>query len=201
MRLTTRILATSLLLTSGCHAFTASENAFDAGGIHFVFDGAYSGTFDAGGIRPIRDGAFVSFAGADIQDVTDRRPGYVFTYPDMRLHSFSPRTDTRGHQVWFTILGAERGTFTRTCGISSGGGTPPPCASIYFTFDDEPRAVLSGGSAPVFTLDSGTVTITALTRDRVRGTFSGKLRDYSATVPVILSITGGRFDLPVRRIP
>jgi|GEM_PF-2142515 hypothetical protein len=201
MRLTTRIFATSLLLTSGCNVFTASDNALDAGRVQFVFDGAYSGTFDAGGIRPITDGAFVPFAGADIKESSISRPNYSLTYPEMSLRSFSPQTDTRGHQVWFTILGAERGTFTRTCGFSSGGGTLPPCASIYFAPDDEPRTTLSGGSGPVFTLDSGTVTITALTRDRVRGTFSGKLRNYSETVPVIVSITDGRFDVPVRHIP
>jgi hypothetical protein len=201
MRLTTRIFATSLLLTSGCNVFTASDNALDAGRVQFVFDGAYSGTFDAGGIRPITDGAFVPFAGADIKESSITRPNYSRTYSEMRLHSFSPRTATRGHQVWFTILGAERGTFTQTCTITSPGGTHPPCAMIYFAFEDEPRAAVGGGSTPFFTLDSGTVTITALTRDRVRGTFSGRLQQYSETGSVILSITGGRFDVPVRRIP
>jgi hypothetical protein len=191
------LLAASIAMLSGCERSSVEpQEVFDpVGSVSFSYRGARTGTFVASGEMQIQSASLPQFA-----------TGATAFKQDGLLNVFAFHGPTPNRGDFFALLLGE---------VSAPGSfpfDPVACAQQVFTqcrlgffvpdldrqeFDDQ--FDLSALSETAYVLVLGNIRITAHTPMRVRGTFQGiAFRGNEQTIQNLITVTSGKFDLPVR---
>lgn len=169
-----------LLLAAGLWTFTGCSDSgptFFGGSLSFSYSGVVNGTFDAEGSALDADDPTKSWA-LGVRDDAQQAVGIVASMPQPgNLHDF----------VALTIPRVTSGSATVDVNC-----TASVCASALFGF----RTDESNESQFLCGLESGTLTITAISASRATGTFSGSGTCLdNAQNETSFSVTAGTFDV------
>lgn len=161
------------------------DNGVGSGSVSFTYSGARSGSYSAKGeFEKVGTSSFVkkSFAtGVSLRDANGDVIGIL---------GYVPVTATTGHQAVLVLPPV------------SGGETleiDPTCEGVTFcplgliTFDINPDEQFDDSEGYLFT--GGTVHVTSVANNRLKGTFSGTAVDITGTQT--LTVTNGSFDVPL----
>jgi hypothetical protein len=174
-------VAASLLAVSACDDDSTGSSLVAEGSVTFTYAGAEAGAYNATGRfdrnRPER-GSF-AVGGLAIQQGGEAAVVVYAQYarPDQLFDQFILSTEI-----------AEVGTYT-----CETGDLTCPFGGFFFVGAD-----VDGETESFYTSVGGTLTITSVNEDRVRGTFSLQLEalDLSDDPPSV-QVTGGTFDVPI----
>jgi hypothetical protein len=177
-------LAAATLALVGCKDSTGNDTPIAAGSLSFTYTGARSGSYStSGAVLAQNGGGFVKqqFATA----VRFTQPGQN----SVGVIGYVPVTPSTGNEVIFAFPSSGIGqtvAFTDNCNTTG-------CALGLIVFDTNPD-LQEDNSVPFF-LTSGTLQVSAVTNDRITGTFSGTAEDVAGVQTI--TVTNGSFDLPL----
>ena len=177
-------LAAATVALAGCKDSTAPSAPITAGSLAFTYTGARSGTFSTSGA--VVAGASGGFAKQQFATAVK------FTNPgqsSIGIIGYLPVTAATGNEVILAFPASGIGqtlTLTDTCATAG-------CAIGLILFDTNPD--LNEDSSVTFFLTSGTLQVSAVTNERITGTFSGTAEDEAGVQT--LTVTDGTFDLPL----
>ena len=168
----------------GCKDSTGNNTPIASGSIAFSYTGARTGTFStSGAVLAQNGGGFVKQQFATAVKFTD--PGQS----SIGIIGYLPVTAATGNEVIFAFPSSGVGqtlALTETCATAG-------CAIGLIVFDTNPD-LQEDNSVPFF-LNSGTLQVSAVSNDRITGTFSGTAADIDGETTI--TVTNGSFDLPL----
>jgi hypothetical protein len=185
----------ALLPACGSSPSEPGETFDPVGTVTFTFQGARTGTFAATGEMQVAGGGLP-------QPVT----GATAFQGDNLLNVFGYRARTASRGDFFSLqLGevAVAGTYALDP-LACQQQTMARCRIGFFVPDLDPSELqgsfdLAALSERTYVLVLGSVTVTARTPMRVRGTFQGvAFRANEQAIQNMLTVNGGTFDLPIR---
>jgi hypothetical protein len=192
MRTRPRILVLSLACLAGLAACKDSTGSTgdESGSLSFTYAGSAAGSFSANGVFPRSSGVpTVQFAAA-IRDTANGEPY-------MALVGFQPTTNGRGHLVEFDFANStapQTLTLDESC-YAQDTLTGCAVALVGLNYDLSTGSSVAGEESYFF--DSGTFTVSSVSADHVRGTFTGHATDVDTGHTI--DVTGGQFDVPFVR--
>jgi hypothetical protein len=195
MRRAALILFTALPLTS-CDRGSTDPEPFDPiGSLSFTYRGSITGTFSATGALEIpADSSLPSVTGAG-------------AYPQQdQLALVASYADAPPHADLFTLLLGDvwRGGSFQIDPSPCAGGSPAECRVGFFLPEVHPSEWTATPDLQTirnqgYLMITGHVTITSISRTRVKGSFRGTaLRGSELNLQNTIAISNGLFDLPLR---
>lgn len=171
------------LALSACESATSSDEA-PQGTLSFSFSGDTTGSYDATGRFNRRRPDLGTFAVGATGQVTGGEALAVFAHA-ARAGTGLARAD----EFLLSVENPEVGTVT--CETTD---ADCPIGAIFFI-----GAVAGGDADDIYTSVDGTVTITSLTEDRARGTFTFGMEAFGSgeEEPTVLQVASGSFDVPI----
>lgn len=194
MSMRRRCLALGLVMMAGCDSPSAAERFDPVGTLSFSYQGAISGSFQATGEMEISDGTIPApVTGATAYREDER----------ISLLAYQARGSTRGDAFGLLLGQAEPGTLAlNALGCQQQGAAD--CRVGVFIPDVDAAELPattdpSGLAEKTYVLALGSVNVTARSRHRIKGTFTGvALLASDPTPQTAVNVTGGTFDLPIR---
>jgi hypothetical protein len=177
-------MAVAVLASCGSDSPTGPDLDPDEGLLTFDYSGAVQGEFSA------RGGASLTLPHTKAYAEALREVGYS------GIQAGYPRTNGRLDAV--TLVG-NFDFSERTVPACVAGTQVPLCMTIRVFLDTDGFSDRQPGERFFTVATSGTIRIDRVTDTRVRGTFSGTLRDPLTNETI--QVTNGRFDLPLRDLP
>lgn len=191
MRKLLSLLVALTLPLAGCGDDGNPAGPGAEGSLSFTYSGDISGTFAVSGGKG-REGERYprnEFAAAS----RSRSGGFV------RIDGVRPTQHPKLDFVGMSLLGVTGPKTITVCAIAA---VAPDCADVQFTLGEN---VTSSGLDPdhVYVFTSGSVTVSEITAERVRGTFQGTGASIEPMGQVnfarTIAVTNGQFDVPVVR--
>ncbi|CAN5652555.1 hypothetical protein BH23GEM1_BH23GEM1_04320 [soil metagenome] len=189
------------VVAAGCGGDGPTEPAALSGSISFTYSGSETGSFQATGrLDPFRSGPYRDGAAA----IRDRYAGVE----TMIVLGIQMRSSVRADLLFLSFPAV---TTPQTLPLSdfecpSGGG---PCTLTLYGNSFGINVPVASGP-PVFFFDAendyhftgGTVTVASVTGARITGSFQGtaETQPFSGP-PRVITVTNGRFDVPIVRYP
>jgi hypothetical protein len=182
-----------LAMMAGCDSPSAAERFNPVGTLSFSYQGAVSGSFQATGEMEISDGTIPT----PVTGATAYRED-----EGISLLAYQARGSSRGDAFALLLGKAEVGTLALN-GLACQQQGAADCRVGVFLPDvdvaDLPAATdPSGLTEKTYVLALGSVNVTARSRLRIKGTFTGIALLASDPTPRTAINVSGTFDLPIR---
>jgi hypothetical protein len=175
-------LAAASLALAACGDGTGSS--VEPGSLSFTYTGARSGLYSATGtIRRTSDTTFAK------QPFAVGAKGTIQGTSFVSVLSYRPVTTETGDMVLFDLANV---TGPTTLSLSSACDADD-CPFAAIVFDTDPNA--SEDESDFYVFDSGTLNITSVSGNHLRGTFSGTATEFFGDA--IITVTNGTFDVPL----
>ncbi|HSU12882.1 hypothetical protein [Longimicrobium sp.] len=175
------LLAATISLAA-CGDSTGSS--VDPGSLSFTYTGARSGSYSAtGAIVRTSDTTFAK------QPFAVGAKGTLQGQTFVSILSYRPVTSSTGDMVLFDLANVTGPTVLSL----DAGCVADDCPFAGIAFDTDPDA--SEDESDFYLFDSGTLSVTAVSGGRIRGTFSGTATEFFGDATI--TVTNGAFDVPL----
>jgi len=175
-------LAAASLALAACGDGTGSS--VEPGSLSFTYTGARSGSYSATGI--IRRTSDTTFAK---QPFAVGAKGSLQGTSFVSVLSYRPVTAETGDMVLFDLANV---TGPTTLSLSSSCDADD-CPFAAIVFDTDPNA--SEDESDFYVFESGTLNVTSVSGNHLRGTFSGTATEFFGDATI--TVTNGTFDVPL----
>ena len=186
------LLAATLVL-GACDGDSTGSDPAKQGTLAFSYTGAVSGSFEAAG----------KYDRAEDFDLNGSEFGIAIVGPNpaggtdfVSVVAFSQTGKQTGELVVLGFPYASAGTTLEFSGAACEDVND--CPGGFFIRDLDVQSQDGGPDARFFFLESGAITITEVTADRIRGTFTAHgIEDVGSETPGEIEIVSGSFDVPL----
>jgi hypothetical protein len=177
------LLAAAALALAACGG-DGTGSSVEPGSLSFTYTGARSGSYSAtGSIRRTSDSTFAR------QPFAVGAKGSLQGTSFVSILSYQPVTAETGNMALFDLANV---TGPTTLSLSSACDADD-CPFAAIVFDTDPNA--SEDESDFYLFESGTLNVTSVSGNHLRGTFSGTATEFFGDATI--TVTNGTFDVPL----